>query len=285
MAEQSLDADYLARWVGQGETVRDVITAGQAQRLAATLGLQDLALENDDALPHFWHWIYFLPATPAADLAADGLPGPDDFMPPVALPRRMFAGGRIEAIKPIRLGETVERQSTVKDITVKSGRSGHLCFVVVRHEFLVDGELRTAEEHDAVYREEADPDAPVSQPPLAPTAADWSQTIEPDPVMLFRYSALTFNGHRIHYDRRYCLEEEGYEGLVVHGPLTGTWLLDQLRQRLPNAVMEKFSFRAVSPLFDTHPLTVSGRVQGNQVELWAANHLGQLAMQGTATIA
>jgi len=285
MVEQGLDATYLSGWIGRGETVEDVIHPGPAQLLAATLDIRDANLESGAALPPLWHWIYFLTAAPASDLGRDGHPKLGDFLPPVALPRRMWAGGRLEMNKPLRIGDVARRQSSVTDVTLKNGRSGALCFVVVRHEFYVGDELRLAEEHDIVYRQEADPDQPTPALPLAPTDADWSQEINPDPVTLFRYSALTFNGHRIHYDRRFCLEDEGYEGLVVHGPLTATWLLGLVQDQLPDASIRHFSFRAVSPVFDTGPVTIAGKRKDGSVDLWAATASGHLAMQATADLA
>ena len=284
MVEQSLDPDYLSRWIGRGETLEDTLEAGRARLLAATLNLPGDDLSDGNTLPPFWHWIYFHKPDMTSDLFADGLPAPDEFLPPVDLPRRMFAGARLEPGKGMKLGEKVHRVSKVKDISVKKGRSGTLCFTVVRHEFMVGDEVRCSEEHDIVYREEADPSAPVPEPPKAPAYADWVRTIDVDPVTLFRYSALTFNAHRIHYDRTYCLEQEGYAGLVVHGPLIATWLLDLLRTRLPNYHIKEFAFRGISPLFDTEPLTVSAAQNGDKVELWAANHKGDLATKATAVI-
>ena len=285
MSEQSLDVDYLSGWIGQGETVEDVVSASQAQRLAATLDIQDLDLGVGAPLPAFWHWIYFTTAAPASDLGPDGHPLTGDFYPPVALPRRMWAGGRLDSGKPLAIGDVARRDSRIKAVSVKEGRSGSLCFVVVRHEFYVGDELRVAEEHDIVYRQEADPSIAPSEPPMAPTEADWSQTITTDPVTLFRYSALTFNSHRIHYDRPYCIEVENYDGLVIHGPLTTTWLLDFVRRQVPDAKINHFSFRAISPLFDTNPVTIAGKFEDGKIDLWAANHQGHLAMQATATLA
>jgi 3-methylfumaryl-CoA hydratase len=285
MAEQSLDAEYLSRWIGQGETVEDVVSAAQAQRLAATLDIQDKIFVEGDALPPFWHWIYFTTAAPASDLGPDGHPKTGDFYPPVALPRRMWAGGRLEPGKPLRIGDVARRESKIKNVTVKNGRSGTLCFVVVRHEFFVGDELRVTEEHDIVYRQEADPSAVAPEPPQAPDGAEWSKALNVDPVTLFRYSALTFNSHRIHYDRTYCQDVENYEGLVVHGPLTTTLLIGFIQAQLPKAQIKHFSFRAVSPMFDTAPLTLAGKMRDGEVDLWAANYKGQMAMQATAVLA
>jgi 3-methylfumaryl-CoA hydratase len=174
----------------------------------------------------------------------------------------------------------------VKQVDVKKGASGVLAFVTVAHEVSVDGTLCISEEHDIVYRAAPLPGAPVPAPKPAPQDATWSRTITPDPVLLFRYSALTFNGHRIHYDRSYVTQVEGYPGLIVHGPLIATLLADLVHRHLPHATMRSFDFRAVGPLFDTEPFTVNGRLDadGIHVHLWAANARGALAMQATATI-
>jgi 3-methylfumaryl-CoA hydratase len=281
---QGLDADYLSKWIGEGETVEDVISAGPAQRMAATLDIKDMDLSEGADLPPFWHWAYTLTAAPASDLRRDGHPAVGDYLPPVALPRRMWAGGRLEPGTPLRIGEATRRESRVTDVTMKNGRSGTLCFIVVRHEFYVGDELRVAEEHDIVCREDADPSAPVPPAPTASTDADWSEAREVDPVTLFRYSALTFNSHRIHYDRSYCRDVEGYDGLVIHGPLSTTLLLDLLRRKLPDAHVKNVAFRAISPLFDTAPITLAGKQNGDQVDLWAATAEGHLAMQATAEL-
>ena len=286
MSEQSLDADYLSGWIGQGETIEDVVSASQAQRLAATLDIQDLDLGAGAPLPAFWHWIYFATAAPASDLGPDGHPLTGDFYPPVALPRRMWAGGRLESGKPLAIGDVARRDSRIKGVSVKNGRSGSLCFVVVRHEFYVGDELRVAEEHDIVYRQEADPSVAPPEPPMAPAEADWSQTITTDPVTLFRYSALTFNSHRIHYDREYTTGVEGYPALLVHGPLTATLLMNLLRQEMPTAIIRDFNVRAMAPLFDNKSFSVNGKPaeDGTAVHLWAATAEGDLAMTIDVTL-
>jgi 3-methylfumaryl-CoA hydratase len=188
----------------------------------------------------------------------------------------MWAGGRFELHRPLLIGETVERTSRILDVKYKEGRSGPLVIVVVRHQI---GDAIT-EEHDIVY---LGPQGVTPEPPCAPAEAAWERVIHADDVLLFRYSAVTFNGHRIHYDRRYATEVEGYPGLVVHGPLIAMLLLDLLRRELPHADVKSFRFRAVSPLFDTEPFTVCGRPDGDMVKLWAKNASGGLAMEATAT--
>jgi len=198
----------------------------------------------------------------------------------------MWAGSRLEFVRPLRIGQAISRTSRIADVSAKEGRTGPLVFVRVRHEVLGDGELAVVDEHDIVYRDNPTPDDPV--PPVRPAPADaqWRREIRPDDVLLFRYSALTFNGHRIHYDRRYVTEVEGYPGLVVHGPLIATLLLDALRRHRPDAQVARFAFRAVKPLFDTAPFQVCGRVEpdGTTVQLWAQDPDGALAMEATAAL-
>jgi 3-methylfumaryl-CoA hydratase len=220
------------------------------------------------------------------EIGADGHPKRGGFLPPVPLPRRMWAGGRLQFAHPIRVGEAVTRRSTITRVDAKQGRSGALVFVTVQHEISNAQGIAVVEEHDIVYRADPEPGALPPTPLPAPTNEDFSRTITPDPVLLFRYSALTFNGHRIHYDRSYVTEVEGYPGLIVHGPLIATLLVDLLRRELPNAVLTQFDFKAASPLFDLHPFSVCGRREAEgSVLLWARNHLGELAMNARALIA
>ncbi len=202
----------------------------------------------------------------------------------------MWAGSQFEFRSPIRIGDRVARTSTIADVTQKDGRSGRLVFVKVRHELRCNGAADPAlvEFHDIVYREAKGP-ADVEPPPVAaPAAAAWQRTVVPDDVLLFRYSALTFNGHRIHYDRKYVTEVEGYPGLIVHGPLIATLLMDLLRRQAPGAEVARFRFKAVRPTFDLHPFKVNGQPEvtqaGNTVKLWAQDHEGWLTMDAVATL-
>jgi 3-methylfumaryl-CoA hydratase len=198
----------------------------------------------------------------------------------------MWAGGRLTFLQPLRVGDPVGRTSTIGDVTTKEGRSGPLVFALVRHEIAGPRGPAIVEEHDIVYRDTPAAGERQVAPPRAPVDATWTRPLRPDDVLLFRYSALTFNGHRIHYDRRYVTEVEGYPGLVVHGPLIATLLLDLVRRHLPDAVVARFSFRALSPLFDIAEFTVNGRHDSDAtVALWAANADGGLAMDATATLA
>jgi 3-methylfumaryl-CoA hydratase len=279
-----MDIVHFQQWIGRSETHADIVTAAPAAALAATLDRDDAPPRTGDILPPLWHWLYFLPAHRQSALGPDGHAARGGFLPPVDLPRRMWAGGRLEFHHPLRVGEAVDRVSRIVDVTLKQGRTGPLVFVLVRHEISNPLGLAVTEEHDIVYRGHP----AVGEPAPAPVAAlpdpAWQRTIRPDDVLLFRYSALTFNGHRIHYDRRYATEVEGYPGLIVHGPLIATLLLDLLRRSQPDSTVARFRFRAVSPVFDTAPLVVCGKPDGGRVQLWAQNTMGHLAMEAAADL-
>jgi len=256
--------------------------------LSATL---DRAPERPPAgtpLPALWHWLYFLPLHRQSEIGPDGHAKRGGFLPPVPLPRRMWAGSQFEFHKPLRVGDDLTRVSTIEDVTEKSGRTGPLVFVKVRHEIRRgnDSEVALTEFHDIVYREAPRPDDVAPPPKPAPASATWERQWIPDDVLLFRYSALTFNGHRIHYDRRYVTEVEGYPGLIVHGPLIATLLLDLLRHQLPDADVLRYEFRAVRPLFDINHFFVCGEPQpdGKTFRLWARDHQGWLTMDATAVV-
>jgi len=278
----------LQGWIGRSESVRDQIGATPVRALNATLDHQSLPVETGTALPPLWHWRYFLPLHRHSEIGADGHAKRGGFLPPVPLPRRMWAGSQFEFRSPVRVGDAVERTSTIADVTVKEGRTGKLVFVKVRHELRCNGSAEPAivEFHDIVYREARRP-ADVEPPPhAAATGAAWQRVIVPDDVLLFRYSALTFNGHRIHYDRKYVTEVEGYPGLIVHGPLIATLLMDLVRRHAPDADVAAFRFKAVRPTFDLNPFRVNGEPQadGKTIKLWAQDHEGWLTMDAVATL-
>jgi 3-methylfumaryl-CoA hydratase len=281
-----LDIDHLCSWIGRSTTLDDLVTAVPLQALTATLDRDDAPVGPADALPPCWHWLYFLPVHRQSEIGPDGHPLRGGFLPPVPLPRRMWAGSRLEFLAPIHVGQAISRTSTIADVRLKEGRSGPLVFVKVRHDIIAAGAPAIQEFHDIVYRDLAQPgEAPPPGVP-APADAHWSRRIVPDDVLLFRYSALTFNGHRIHYDRKYVTEVEGYPGLIVHGPLIATLLLDLLRRARPQARVTHFAFKAMQPIFDIAPFEVCGRPDDAQhVSLWARTPEGQLAMQATATLA
>jgi 3-methylfumaryl-CoA hydratase len=281
----SLDIEHLRSWIGRTETLEDTATPAPVRALSATLDRDDAVPQNGTPVPPCWHWLYFLPMARQSQLGPDGHPQRGGFLPPVPLPRRMWAGSRIEFLQPLRVGQALSRTSRILDVRVKDGRTGPLVFVNVRHEIHGDGALAIVEEHDIVYRDMPAPGEAAPAPTPAPADPQWERRIQPDDVLLFRYSALTFNGHRIHYDRQYVTEVEGYPGLIVHGPLIATLLLDLLRRQLPDARVKTFQFRAVKPLFDIASFVVCGRQDdAGTVKLWARNEDGHLAMDATATL-
>ena len=278
----------LESWIGRTETRTDVIAPTPVAALAATLDRDDPPPQAGDPLPPLWHWMYFLDIRRRSELGRDGHPAKGGFLPPVPLPRRMWAGGRLHWHHPLLLGEEVERESRIVSITEKSGRTGPLAFVLVRHEFRNAAGLALTEEHDIVYRGDPQPGDPVPPPKLAPADSVWSRETVPNETLLFRYSALTFNGHRIHYDYRYATEVEGYPGLVFHGPLAATLLIDLLRQQRPDATVASFEFRSVRPVCVTGAgWTACGEpsADGRTVKLWGRDADGFLTTDGVATLA
>jgi 3-methylfumaryl-CoA hydratase len=278
-------SDNLTEWIGRSETLRDTITAAPVRGLNATLDHPPIAVDNGTPLFPLWHWLYFLPQHRQSEIGPDGHAKRGGFLPPVPLPRRMWAGSQFEFRAPLCVGDAVERTSTIADVTQKEGRSGTLVFVKVRHELrrAGAGDPAIVEFHDIVYRDAKKP-GDVEPPPTQAPAGEWQREIVPDDVLLFRYSALTFNGHRIHYDRQYVTQVEGYPGLIVHGPLIATLLMDLLRRQAPDAKVASFRFKAVRPTFDLHPFKVHGQRNGREVRLWAQDHEGWLTMDATATL-
>ncbi len=280
---------HLQTWQGRSETLEDLITPAPLRALSATLDREDPLPVAGTALPALWHWLFFLPHHRQSEIGPDGHAQRGGFLPPVPLPRRMWAGGRLHWHAPLRVGEAVKRVSTIESVTHKSGRSGDLLFVVVKHEVHNAQGLCLTEAHDIVYRPAAQASDPVPAPVAAAMGALWTRDVVPDDVLLFRYSALTFNGHRIHYDRKYVTQVEGYPGLIVHGPSIATLLVDLVRRQTDRPI-RRFEFKALRPTFecaDQRHLRVSGQPQadGQQVHLWAQDHEGWLTMQATAELA
>jgi 3-methylfumaryl-CoA hydratase len=276
------ETQSVMRWIGRRESIRDTVSSWAVAALANALDLEDVPVVGD-ALPPLWHWLSFLPTPKASELGYDGHPKLGGFLPPVPLPRRMWAGGRLTFQRQLRVGESAVRDSRIGDIKFKTGQSGQLAFVIVQHTIIGDQGAQILEEHDIVYRAAPIRERVPTAPKTAPAQAQWSSTVAADPVLLFRYSALTFNGHRIHYDRDFCLGE-AYPGLVIHGPLIATMLLNLLRRNATGAEVRSFSFKAISPLFDIQPFSVHGRIDGTQATLWALNHRGELAMNASAEL-
>lgn len=279
-----IDMDHLRQWVEKTETLNDTINLATCQGMEATLD-QRPALNESDALPPLWHWCWFNPTVRQSLLGRDGHPEKGGFLPPVPLPRRMWAGGRLTFHAALPIGAEAQKTSTIKSIEAKQGRTGPLCFVTVEHRLECDGTLCLVEEHDIVYREDPKPgDRPVTPPQAQRGDVDFSRTINPSPTMLFRYSALTFNGHRIHYDRDYCRDVEAYPGLVFHGPLTATLLADLAVCNNPGKVLKRFDFRAISPIFDNDTFEISGRMEDGTCQLQAILPNGALAMKAVAEL-
>ena len=281
-----VDTAPLTDWIGRTVTHRDHVDATRVAQLAATLDLAEAPEADGSALPACWHWILFHETEPMSQLGRDGHAALGGFLPPVALPRRMWAGGELVVTRPLSIGEAVTRTSTVRDVTPKQGRAGALVFVTVDHELSGDRGGAMTERHDIVYRDRPRPDEPPAPPRRPEREAAHRREVVPDPVLLFRYSAVTFNGHRIHYDPDFCRNDEGYPGLVVHGPLTVTLLAGEAQRLCPGRRIARLTHRAVSPLFHPHPFTLcaADRDDGS-LALWAENHRGELAMSVTVELA
>ena len=276
--------DYSA-WVGREETRTDLITATPVAALNALLDRDDAPPAPGDPIPPLAHWLYFLPLHRQSLIGPDGHMSRGEFLPPVPLPRRMWAGSRIQFLRPLVVGAEATRVSRIASVTTKQGRSGALVFVTVRHEIADGGGIVLTDEHDIVYR--GGGGKAVADAVPAPADAAWRREIRPDPVLLFRYSAITLNGHRIHYDHPYTTRVEGYPGLIVHGPLIATLLVDLLRRNVPGAVMRTFRFRALRPLFDTAPFTTLGTpdAASGSARLWTRDAEGAMTMDAEATYA
>ncbi|MCI4663380.1 MAG: MaoC family dehydratase N-terminal domain-containing protein [Neomegalonema sp.] len=274
----TLDAERLAAWVGRTEAAHDVLDP-RPLRLAASI-LPDYG----DVLGPMRHWFYFLDAQPLDALGRDGHPARGGFLPPVALPRRMWAGGRLSFHGELRIGDDVEQRQSIASIALKQGRSGPLCFVTTRTEVRVDDQARVVEERDLVYRRDPAPSDPEPQKQMAPSAPAFAREVRPSSILLFRYSALTFNGHRIHYDLDYCRQVEGYPHLVVHGPLLATLLADLAVAQKAGRALRRFSYRAISPLCADAAFMLEGAPASEEgaLSLWARALDGGLAMRAEA---
>lgn len=264
-----------ADWIGRTQERQEELSALLVRRMAATLAEEVPAAGQ--ALPPLWHWMFFQDEVDESGLGADGHPARGGFLPPADGRNRMWAGGRLEFQEPLRVGAVATRCTTVLNVEEKHGRTGSLLFVTLRHDFLQDGRLAFREEQDIVYREPTPPKLASAE---ALPDGDWRETAEPSPVLLFRYSALTFNGHRIHYDWPYVTDTEGYPGLVVHGPLIATLNLRAFCRANPNARLRRYAYRGLRPLISPEPFELSGRLVGDgKAEVWAGNGAG-IAQRG-----
>jgi 3-methylfumaryl-CoA hydratase len=282
-----MSLETLGGWVGKSRTMDDLVASWPAQALSATFDEADPDPKDGDALPPLWHWLYFLDAARQSKIAPDGHAERGDFLPPVPLPRRMWAGSRfVFEGPPLRIGEIATRCSEITAVNPKTGSSGAMVFVTVRHELSSARGTSFTEEQDIVYREAARPGETAREPRAAPTDATWTKRVVPDPVLLFRFSALTFNGHRIHYDQPYVTGTEGYPGLVVHGPLMGLLQMELARRANAGRTLMTFEFRALSPAFAGSALTVGARREADaSLTTWVANDRGGLTQQGKVIFA
>jgi 3-methylfumaryl-CoA hydratase len=277
----AVDLAHLRQWIGRTRVDRDVLSTRHARLMAATLGLPQQGCVAGAPLPPLWHWLYFLEGLPPEELGPNGHPAQGGFLPPVPLPNRMWAGGALDFHAPLPLDAEVERRSTVVSVEHKQGRSGELVFVTVLHELLHAGEKALTERHDIVYKEAA---APAARAGSAGTpAAEHSRAFLPDSTTLFRYSALTFNGHRIHYDADYCRQVEGYPGLVVHGPLVAT-VLAGFAQEIAGSPLRRFRYRGLQPALLGRALTLNAARAGDGLDLWASLPDGAVSMRAEAAL-
>ena len=285
----TLNLDDLKKHIGRTQTTTDILHPGPANLLRLTLGRSEPEFAAGDPLPPAWLALYFLPQYRPGELRPDGSPRDAGVVPPMPMPRRMFAGERVRVHRPLHIGESVRRETTLADISLKSGGTGTLVFAtVVNRIFGADG-LALEDERRTVFREEVKAGERNQAPRRDPAPADvpWRRRVSPDPVLLFRFSALTFNGHRIHYDRPWAMETEGYPGLVVHGPLTTTFLIDFARDSNPGRGLRGYATQARAPLFDTAPFELRGRptAGGRGCELWAVTPEGTIAMSAEVELA
>jgi 3-methylfumaryl-CoA hydratase len=277
------DLDNLRQWIGRSTEASDVVTAQLVKGLRATLFMDIGAPKPGDAAPFTTHWCLAQPVYPASELGPDGHPARGGFLPPVPLPRRMWAGGELEFFEPLRVGDEVTRTSRISDVTMKTGSTGVLCFVSVEHLITTTRGTAIRERQDIVYRDiSTAPVAAPANPPAPPPAAQHRESHMADPVLLFRYSALTFNGHRIHYDRDYVTKVEGYPGLIFHGPMQAAFQVEFAAKLHGDVAPKKFSYRGVQPLFEGE-FSVNANVSDAGMELWTANSAGLPTMKGTAT--
>jgi len=284
---EKLDLDHLQQWIGRSQEASDIVTAQLVKGLRATLFQEVGEPKTGDAAPFTVHWCLAQPVFPMSMLGPDGHPTRGGFLPPVPLPRRMWAGGELEFLDPLRVGDEAKRTSRIADVTVKSGSTGTLCFVAVEHVVTTPRGVAIRERQDIVYRDMdrslgGAPAAAAKAPPPPPVAKHRESHVS-DPVLLFRYSALTFNGHRIHYDRDYVTKVEGYPGLIFHGPLQAAFIVELAAKLHNGQPPKKLSYRGVQPLFEGSEFSVNANDKDGGLELWTANAEGQPTMKGTAT--
>ncbi|MEI9924814.1 MAG: MaoC family dehydratase N-terminal domain-containing protein [Bradyrhizobium sp.] len=277
------DLDHLRQWIGRTSEATDVVTAQLVRGLRATLFMEIGDPKPGDASPFTTHWCLGQPVFPMAELGPDGHPARGGFLPPVPLPRRMWAGGELEILEALRVGDEVTRVSRISDVTMKTGSTGVLCFVSVDHTIKTQRGIAIRERQDIVYRDVSPAPSAPAKPPAPPPVAQHRETHMADSVLLFRYSALTFNGHRIHYDREYVTKVEGYPGLIFHGPMQAAFMVEFDAKLNGGKPPKKFSYRGVQPLFDGSEFSVNANKTDAGMDLWTANSAGQPTMKATAT--
>jgi 3-methylfumaryl-CoA hydratase len=270
--------------VGRDASDEAVLVPGPADRMIATLDLPDAPLQLGDALPLAWHWMYLLSAPRASALGSDGRGGTGELLPVFEGTNRMWAGGALTVQRPLRIGARVQRQSKVVSLDEKQGRTGRIVLATVEHTLSDAAGVAQTERQDIAFRTRQ-PQSALPPGERATVEAQWRRTVTPDEVLLFRFSALTFNSHRIHYDQPYTMQTEGYPGLLVHGPLTALLLLDAVRRSVVTMPVAKFEYRAVRPLFCGNPMSICAAPTPDQqgLTLWAEDHDGFVAMTGAAT--
>jgi 3-methylfumaryl-CoA hydratase len=280
---EKLDLDHLRQWIGRTTEVSDIVTTQLTKGLRATLFQEIGEPKPGDAAPFTTHWCLGQAVYPMSELGPDGHPTRGGFLPPVPLPRRMWAGGELEFIDALRVGDVAKRTSRISDVTMKTGSTGVLCFVSVQHEVTTSRGVAIRERQDIVYRDvSGTAQAAAAKSPPPPPVAQHREIHVSDPVLLFRYSALTFNGHRIHYDRDYVTKVEGYPGLIFHGPLQASFIVELAAKLHGGQPPKKLSYRGVQPLFEGSAFSINANTSDNGMELWIANAEGQPTMKGTA---
>ncbi|MDR5765884.1 MULTISPECIES: MaoC family dehydratase N-terminal domain-containing protein [unclassified Caballeronia] len=276
----TVDITRLREWIGNSQSDRDVLSSRQARLMAATLGISQSDFVDGTPLPPLWHWLYFLSGEPASALGRDGHPARGGFLPPVPLSNRMWAGGTLEFHGDLPLGAEVEKRSSIASVEHKQGRSGELVFVTVLHEVVHEGKVLVTEHHDIVYKEASRAGATAAK--LEMPQPQQTRRVKPDSTMLFRYSALTFNGHRIHYDADYCREVEGYPNLVIHGPLNAT-LLAGFAEEVSGRRLKHFRYRGVQPSILGNELEFNAAQDGDQLVVWVSLPGGAVSMRAEAS--
>jgi 3-methylfumaryl-CoA hydratase len=281
---EKIDIDHLREWIGRSTEATDIVTAQLVKGLRSTLFQEIGEPKPGDAAPFCVHWCLAQPVFPMSMLSQDGHPTRGGFLPPVPLPRRMWAGGELEFIDSLRVGDEAKRTSRIADVTMKTGSTGILCFVSVEHVVTTARGIAIRERQDIVYRDVSNaPQAAPAKAPAPPPVAKHRESHMADPVLLFRYSALTFNGHRIHYDRDYVTKVEGYPGLIFHGPLQASFIVEMAAKLHGGKPPKKIGYRGLQPLFEGSEFSINANETNAGMEIWTANSQGQPTMKGTAT--